>query len=133
AGSSEPLPTVVEYLGYSGGRGMPIARTTFAAAGYAQLTMDTRGQGWSTGGYDSTPDDAPEAGANHSPGFMTSGLTDPKAYYYRRVYTDAIRCLEAAKTSPLVDPTKIIVTGGSQGGGLSIAAAGLAPYAGIDL
>jgi cephalosporin-C deacetylase len=95
--------------------------------------MDTRGQGWNSGGYDSTPDHAPEAGANHTPGFMTSGLTDPKSYYYRRVFTDAVRCLEAARANPLVDASRIVVTGGSQGGGLSIAAAGLAPYAGIDL
>ena len=32
-----------------------------------------------------------------------------------------------------MDPDKLIVTGGSQGGGISIAAAGLAPLAGIEL
>lgn len=133
AGADGPLPTVVEYLGYSGGRGMPFARQTFAAAGWAQVIMDTRGQGWSTGGYESTPDLAPDAGLHHAPGFMTAGLTDPMAYYYRRLYTDTIRCLEAVRSNPLVDSSKIGVTGGSQGGGLSIAAAGLAPYAGIDL
>lgn len=133
AGATGPLPTVVEYLGYSGGRGLPFSRQTFAAAGWAYVIMDTRGQGWNSGGYEATPDLAPEAGHHHVPGFMTAGLTDPKAYYYRRVYTDTIRCLEAVRSNPLVDPTKIVVTGGSQGGGLSIAAAGLAPYVGIDL
>ena len=133
AGTTGPLPTVVEYLGYSGGRGFPFSRTVYAAAGWAHLVMDTRGQGWNAGGFESTPDDAAEAGFSHAPGFMTSGLDDPRAYYYRRLYTDTIRCLEAASSSPLVDGSKIIVTGGSQGGGLSIAAAGLAPYAGIEL
>lgn len=133
AGAEGPLPTVVEYLGYSGGRGLPFSRLTFAAAGWAYVIMDTRGQGWSNGGYDATPDPALEAGLQHAPGFMTSGLTDPQAYYYRRVYTDTIRCLEAVRSNPLVDSARIVVTGGSQGGGLSIAAAGLAPYAGIDL
>jgi cephalosporin-C deacetylase len=133
AGAEGPLPTVVEYLGYSNGRGLPFSRQTFAAAGWAYVIMDTRGQGWQSGGYESTPDLAPEAGQHHTPGFMTAGLTDPKDYYYRRVYTDAIRCLEAVRSNPLVDATKIAVTGSSQGGGLAIAAAGLAPYVGIDL
>ena len=133
AGAEGPLPTVVEYLGYSGGRGFPFARTVYAAAGWAHVIMDTRGQGWNAGGYASTPDDAAEAGYNHAPGFMTSGLDDPKNYYYRRLYTDTIRCLDAVSGNPLVDRSKIIVTGGSQGGGLSIAAAGLASYADIEL
>ena len=133
AGAEGPLPTVVEFLGYSGGRGFPFARTVYAAAGWAHVIMDTRGQGWNAGGYASTPDDAAEAGYSHAPGFMTAGLDDPKSYYYRRLYTDTIRCLEAVRSNPLVDQSKIIVTGGSQGGGLSIAAAGLAPYAGIEL
>lgn len=133
AGVEGPLPTVVEFLGYSGGRGLPISRINFAAAGWVQVIMDTRGQGWNSGGYDCTPDLVPEAGLHHSPGFMTSGLTDPKAYYYRRVYTDTVRCLEAVRSHPRVDADRLTVTGGSQGGGLAIAAAGLAPYAGIEL
>ena len=127
------LPCVVQYLGYSGSRGLPYANTIYAQAGYAHLIMDTRGQGWANGGVDPTPDDAPEAGIHHSPGFMTAGITDPHTYYYRRVYADAVRALQTAAASPLVDATKIIVTGGSQGGGISIAAAGLAPQAGIEL
>ncbi|TWD81762.1 cephalosporin-C deacetylase [Kribbella amoyensis] len=133
AGATGPLPTVVQYHGYSGGRGFPHATTLWAQAGYAHFVMDTRGQGFSSGGGSSTPDDSPYAGLNHTPGFMTAGITDPETYYYRRVYVDAVRALEAVRTSPLVDPAKILVTGGSQGGGISIAAAGLAPLAGIDL
>ena len=133
AGTPEPLPCVVQYLGYSGGRGLPYANTIYAQAGYAHLIMDTRGQGWSTGGVDPTPDDVPEAGLHHTPGFMTSGIADPHTYYYRRVYADTIRALLTAAASPLVDQTRLVVTGASQGGGLSIAAAGLAPQAGITL
>lgn len=128
-----PLPCVVEYLGYSGSRGFPFSRTVYAQAGYAHLVMDTRGQGWNGGGPDPTPDDVPQAGFHHSPGFMTAGLADPHTYYYRRVYTDAVRALRAAAASELVDAGRLVVTGGSQGGGLSIAAAGLAPAAGIEL
>src|SRR5882757_4205512 len=46
------LPVVVEYQGYGGGRGLPHERIQWAAAGYAHLVMDTRGQGsgWGAGG-----------------------------------------------------------------------------------
>ncbi len=48
-GRSAPLPAVVEYIGYGGGRGLAHERTLWAAAGYAHFVMDTRGQGssWS--------------------------------------------------------------------------------------
>src|SRR6478736_4504373 len=50
AGTDGPLPTVVQYRGYSGGRGFPHSYTGFAQAGWASLVMDTRGQGWRDGG-----------------------------------------------------------------------------------
>ena len=43
-GRDAPLPAVVEYIGYGGGRGLPHERILWAAAGYAHLVMDTRGQ-----------------------------------------------------------------------------------------
>jgi cephalosporin-C deacetylase len=133
AGSTGPLPTVVQYHGYSRSRGFPHSDTLWAQAGYAHLTMDTRGQGWRTGGGSATADTAVEAGLNHAPGFMTSGILDPATYYYRRVYTDAVRLLDLTQAHPLLDGGRVVVTGGSQGGGLVLAAAGLAPLAGLEL
>lgn len=118
------LPCVVEYIGYGGGRGFGWEHTLWASAGFAYLLMDTRGQGsvWRQG---DTPD-IPSEGANPSvPGFMTQGVLDPKTYYYRRVFTDAVRAVEAARSRPEVDPDRIAATGGSQGGGITLAAAGL--------
>ena len=121
-----PLPCVVEYIGYGGGRGWPIDRLVFASAGYAHLLMDTRGQGsrWSQG---DTPDLAPDGDNPQHPGFMTRGVLHPKTYYYRRVFTDAVQAVETARTHPAVNPQQIAVTGGSQGGGISLAVAGLMP------
>ena len=118
------LPAVVEYLGYGGGRGLPHERFLFAAAGYAHLVMDTRGQGsgWSVG----DTADPDRRGAPAHPGFMTDGILDPQAYYYRRVFTDAVRAVELVRGHDAVDPDRVAVTGGSQGGGISIAVAGLA-------
>ena len=120
------LPCVVEYIGYGGGRSFAIEWLLWASAGYAHFVMDTRGQGsnWSSG---DTPDLYAEGGNPHSPGSMTKGILDPKYYFYRRVFTDAVRAIEAARSHPDVDASQIAVTGGSQGGGITIAAAGLVP------
>ena len=86
--------------------------------------MDTRGQGSARRG-----DTADMAGAINPSisGKMTQGILDPIDYYYRRLYTDSVRAVEALRSRAEVDATRIAVAGGSQGGGLSIAAAGLLP------
>ncbi|HSL31534.1 MAG TPA: acetylxylan esterase [Anaerolineales bacterium] len=123
---SETVPCVVEYIGYGGGRSLPIDWLLWASAGYAHFVMDTRGQGssWSAG---DTPDLYAGGGNAHFPGSMTRGILDPQHYYYRRVFTDAVRAIEAARSHADVDAARIAVTGGSQGGGITIAAAGLVP------
>jgi cephalosporin-C deacetylase len=120
------LPCVVEYIGYGGGRNFAFDWLLWASAGYAHFVMDTRGQGstWSMG---DTPDLYADGGNAHYPGSMTKGILDPKHYYYRRVFTDAVRAIQAARSHPDVDASQIAVTGGSQGGGITIAAAGLVP------
>jgi cephalosporin-C deacetylase len=124
------LPCVVEYIGYGGGRGLPIDHLGFSSAGFAFLIMDTRGQGttWREG---HTPDIETEPGNAQYPGFMTRGILKPSSYYYRRVFTDAVRAVEAARAHPAVDGSRIAVTGGSQGGGIAIAAAALEPSVNI--
>ena len=98
AAAREPLPGVVEYIGYGGGRGLAHQRVRWAAAGFAHFVMDTRGQGstWMVG---HTPD--PDgSGAPAHPGFMTRGILDPRTYYYRRVIADAVRAVEAVREHP---------------------------------
>jgi len=125
-GAKQSLPCVVEYIGYGGGRSLPIDWLLWSSAGYAHFIMDTRGQGstWSPG---DTPDLYADGGNAHYPGSMTKGILDPQHYYYRRVFTDAARAIDAARSHPAVDASRIAVMGGSQGGGITIAAAGLVP------
>ncbi|MEO6711944.1 MAG: acetylxylan esterase, partial [Mycobacteriales bacterium] len=122
---SGPLPCIVEYIGYGGGRGLPHDWLDWSAFGYAHLVMDTRGQGssWRSG---VTRDVHPAGSAPHVPGFLTLGLPDRDDYYYRRLYVDAVRAVDAAREHPDVDPSRVVVCGGSQGGGLAIAAGALA-------
>ena len=121
--SSERLPAVVEFVGYNGGRGLPAEHLHWAAAGFVHVIMDTRGQGSGWGGGGSTPD--PHGTGAALDGFMTRGVESPDSYYYRRVFTDAVRLVDAARTFEFVDPDRVAVTGGSQGGGITLAVAGL--------
>lgn len=121
AGADEPLPVIVKFLGYSGGRGLPTEHLLPPSAGYAHLVVDSRGQGHTT------PDHGEGSGTQWVEGFMTRGIEDPHHHYYRRLMTDCVRAVDAVERLPEIDPSRIIVTGGSQGGGLTLAVAGLAP------
>lgn len=120
ASAPDPLPCVVEFAGYGGGRGEPTERLLWASAGYACLLVDSRGQLRA-----STPDRAPDALEAHAPGHLTLGITDPKTYYYRRLVADAVLAIDAATELTGVDADRIAVAGTSQGGGLALAVAGL--------
>ncbi|MFC8422133.1 acetylxylan esterase [Streptomyces sp. NPDC057236] len=125
ANVTEPLPAVVEFAGYGRGRGLPHERLTWVNAGYAHLLMDNRGQGDQYGCGGDTPD--PHALAPGGPGPAVRGLLDPRDYHYRRLITDAVRAVAAARALPGVDAGRVAAVGNSQGGGLALAAAGLVP------
>lgn len=120
------VPCVVEFIGYGGGRAFVTDWTLWSSLGFAHLVMDTRGQGsgWQVG---DTGDPEPEGTNPHHPGYMTRGVASPETYYYRRLFTDCARAVEAALAHEAIDPARVAVTGGSQGGGMSIAAAALSP------
>lgn len=121
--NSKPSIAIVGYLGYGGGRGFPHEHLQWPAAGFAYFVMDTRGQGseWGSGG--ETNDD--HGSHAHHPGFMTKGIESKETYYYRRLYTDAALAIDAVRSLNIVEPNKIAVTGGSQGGGIALAISGL--------
>jgi cephalosporin-C deacetylase len=113
------LPCLVQFIGYGGGRSLHHEWTLWPAAGWATLVMDTRGQGWA---------DTADLGASGNPqvpGFLTRGITDPQEQYYARVFIDAARAVDTARALPGVDASRVAVGGGSQGGGITIAAAAL--------
>ncbi|QQR39749.1 acetylxylan esterase [Devosia rhizoryzae] len=119
---SRKLPLVVQYVGYGGGRGFAHEGLHWAVSGFAYFRMDTRGQGsgWSTG---ATPD--PVGSTGQIPGVMTKGILDRNDYYYRRLFTDGVRAVDTLIDLDFVDAERVAVCGGSQGGGISLAVAGI--------
>ncbi len=117
----EPLPVVVRFIGYGGGRGLPSDHALLPAAGFATFVMDTRGQGgrWTVG---ATGDLGP--GPEYST-VMTRGIATPESYYFTRLYADAVLAVETAAGLDGGDETRVAVSGGSQGGALALATAAL--------
>lgn len=116
------IPTLVQYHGYSGSKGLPTDYLHWALQGYAVFAVDTRGQNGDT------PDNSAYAVGN-AIGCMTKGILDPATYYYRFAYMDCVRAIDFVRSRPEVG--QIAITGGSQGGGLTLAVAALASDKGI--
>ena len=113
---------VVKFIGYNGGRAFPHEHLHWPSTGRAVFVMDTRGQGagWAVG---ATAD--PVGSDPSQAGFMTKGIGSRETYFYRRVFSDAVRAVEAARSFPGIDRDRVAVCGGSQGGGIALAVAGL--------
>ncbi len=58
-------------------------------------------------------------------GYQTANLDDKDNYYYKRVYLGCVRAVDFIESLDCFDGENIGVTGGSQGGALSIVTAGL--------
>lgn len=119
AGSSDvPRPCIVKFQGYTGDRGFPERYAPLLIMGYSVLAVDIRGQGGETGNLLPM-----ESGVRR--GWITQGIMDKERSYYMALAIDAVRAVETAALLPGVDPNKIAVNGGSQGGGLSLLAGAL--------
>ena len=120
AAAETPRPVIVQYTGYSDGRGDPLQHLLWASCGYAHFVMDNRGQGADTADRSRPAADGPDG--LH----VARGISDPHDYYYRRLITDAARVFDCLPSHPLIDPTRMVAAGASQGGGLALAVAALA-------
>ncbi|MFT3948540.1 MAG: acetylxylan esterase [Agriterribacter sp.] len=80
--------------------------------GFAHMLVSVRGQGLNL----------PQ---NKYGDWITYGLDNKENYYYRGAYMDLIRAIDFIVTRPEIDTTKIIATGGSQGGAFTFVAAAL--------
>lgn len=58
-------------------------------------------------------------------GYLTNGIEDRDRYYMKRVYLSLVRSIDLLTSLPEWDGKNVVVQGGSQGGALSLVAAGL--------
>ncbi|MDD2578994.1 MAG: acetylxylan esterase [Clostridia bacterium] len=112
------IPCLIHFHGFSGDRGWPGQYLHWTSLGIAVLAIDCREQGGHTGNH-------AQYNSGHLTNLACKGILDPYEYYFRAVYMDCVKALDFACHQPQIDPQRLILEGGSQGGALAIAAAGL--------
>jgi cephalosporin-C deacetylase-like acetyl esterase len=59
--------------------------------------------------------------------YQTNNMDDRDTYYYKKVYLGCVRAIDYLVSHPQFDGKNVMVTGGSQGGALTMVTAGLHP------
>lgn len=114
-------PAVLMFHGYSGNAGEWMDKLGYVAMGYTVAALDCRGQG-------GLSEDNGAVQGWTLRGHIIRGLDDaPEKLYYRQMYLDTAQLAKIVMNMPDVDETRVGATGGSQGGGLTLACVGLVP------
>jgi cephalosporin-C deacetylase len=114
-------PAVLMFHGYSGNAGDWSDKLGYAALGYTVAALDCRGQGGQS-------EDLGGATGHTLKGHIIRGLDDkPENMLFRKIYLDTAQMAQIVMDMPDVDPERVGATGGSQGGGLTLACASLEP------
>ena len=120
-----PQPAVLMFHGYSGDCGNWNHKLAYAAQGYTVAALDCRGQGGSS-------EDTGSVKGWTLRGHIVRGLDNamqghPEKLLFRNIFLDTAQLAKIVMEMPQVDETRVGAIGGSQGGGLSLACASLAP------
>ncbi len=114
-------PAVLMFHGYAGNSGDWSDKLPYVAAGYTVAAMDCRGQGGRS-------EDTGGVGGWTLRGHIVRGLDDPpQNLLLRHLFLDAALMARIVMDMPEVDASRVGATGGSQGGGLTLACASLEP------
>lgn len=115
-------PAVCNFHGYSGSGGSFSGLLRWVAAGFVAVNMDCRGQAGES-------EDIVPVRGNTLHGQIIRGLEDPDPdkLYFRNVFLDTAQLARIVMAMDEVDETRVGATGGSQGGGLTLACAALTP------
>ena len=119
--AGRPHPALVQFHGYSGDCGDWSGKLQYVAMGYSIAALDCRGQGGQS-------EDSGGVKGNTLNGHIVRGLDDSADnLLFRHVYLDTAQLTGLVMGMPEVDPKRVGVFGGSQGGGLTLACAALEP------
>jgi len=120
-GASKPHPAVVMFHGYSGSSGDWAEKLNYVAQGFSVAALDCRGQGGKS-------EDTGGVSGNTLRGHIIRGLGDaPEKLLFRQIFLDTAQLAGIVMEMPEVDEKRVAATGGSQGGGLTLACAALEP------
>jgi cephalosporin-C deacetylase-like acetyl esterase len=107
-------PAILHVQGYSSNM---ILDWAYPGDDFVVLALNVRGHG------NSRDNIAPSF--NSVPSYLQTQLADKEQYIYRGAYMDTRRAVDFLFSRSLVDTSKVVVEGGSQGGALSFATAAL--------
>ena len=108
-----PFPAILVLPGY---KSEPAVRRDWGRKGVAALSVAVRGKLPSSAQFNPG-----------YPGLLTSGIESRDTYSYRGVISDCSRGVDFLLSRPEIDSQRIFCCGSSQGGGLTLATAGLRP------
>ena len=115
------VPGVVHFHGYAGRSPDWSELLSYPARGYVIAALDVRGQGGSS-------EDVGGVRGNTLNGHIIRGLEHgPDHLLFRSIFLDCAQLAGLVMAMPEVDGTRVGTYGGSQGGALSLACAGLEP------
>jgi cephalosporin-C deacetylase len=114
-------PAVLQFHGYTGNAGDWTDKLAWVAAGFCVAALDCRGQG-------GLSEDVGGVKGNTFRGHIIRGLeSGPDHLLFRDIYLDTARLADVVMGFPEVDESRVSAMGASQGGGLTLACAALAP------
>lgn len=120
-GVSAPHPGLVMFHGYSGNAGDWVDKLGHAALGHTVAALDCRGQGGLS------EDKGGVTGGTYR-GHIIRGLDGPpEQLLFRQIFLDTAQLAGLVMDMDEVDATRVGATGGSQGGGLTLACTALEP------
>jgi cephalosporin-C deacetylase len=114
-------PAVLSFHGYSGDAGDWAWYLGSASAGFVCAALDCRGQGGES-------EDVGGVRGTTQTGHIVRGLDDgPDKLLFRQIFLDTAQLARIVMSMDEVDADRVGTSGGSQGGGLSLACAALVP------
>jgi cephalosporin-C deacetylase len=116
-----PHPAVLLFHGYGGDSTDWAEKLGYVAAGFSVAALDCRGQGGRS-------EDPGGIRGTTLHGHIVRGLADsPENLLFRSIFLDTAELAGIVMGMPEVDSARVGATGGSQGGGLTLACAALEP------